>query len=98
MVRVFVGPIFSREVLTAPRQGRHFLTRAGYVAALFVLLYTLGQVTFGWQQVKHLGELARFGSVLFQVFSLIQLALVLFFALLFAAGNIAQEKDRKTLV
>ena len=95
---MFVGPIFSREVLTAPRQGRHFLTRAGYVAALFVLLYTLGQVTFGWQQVKHLGELARFGSVLFQVFSLIQLALVLFFALLFAAGNIAQEKDRKTLV
>jgi ABC-type transport system involved in multi-copper enzyme maturation permease subunit len=93
-----VGPLFSREALTAPRQARHFLLRSGYVAAWFVMLYTLGQVTFGWQQERHLGELARFGSLVFQVFSLIQMTLVLFFALLFAAGNISQEKDRKTLV
>lgn len=93
-----VGPIFSREALTAPRQVQHFAVRAGYVAALFVLMYTLGQVTFGWQQERQLGDLARFGAICFQVFSLLQLTLVVFFSLLFAAGNIAQEKDRKTLI
>jgi ABC-type Na+ efflux pump permease subunit len=95
---VFVGPIFSREALTAPRQLKHFMVRAGYIGALFVLMYTLGQVTFGWQQERQLGDLARFGAICFQVFSLLQLTLMVFFSLLFAAGNIAQEKDRKTLI
>ncbi len=95
---MFVGPIFSREALTSPRQLKHYLIRSGYVAALFVLMYTAGQATFGWQQIRNIGDIARFGSLSFQVFSLVQLSLVLFFALLFAAGNVAQEKDRQTLV
>lgn len=95
---MFAGPIFSREVLTSPRQLRHYLIRSGYVAALFVLMYTASQATFGWQQVRNIGDIARFGGLIFQVFSVVQLSLVLFFALLFASGNIAQEKDRKTLI
>ncbi len=95
---MFVGPIFGRELLTSPRQFRHYLMRSGYVALLFVLMYTAGQAVFGWQQVRNIGDIARFGSLIFQVFSIVQLSLVLFFALLFAAGGIAQEKDRGTLV
>jgi ABC-type transport system involved in multi-copper enzyme maturation permease subunit len=95
---LFAGPIFVREAMTSPRQLRHFLIRSGYVAALFVLMYTAAQATFGWQQVRSLGEVARFGSLVFQLFSLVQLSLVLFFALLFAAGGVAQEKDRQTLI
>lgn len=95
---MLAGPIFSREVLTSPRQLRHYLIRSGYIAALFVLMYTAGQATFGWQQVRNIGDIARFGSLVFQVFSLVQMSLVLFFALLFAASNVAQEKDRKTLI
>lgn len=95
---MLVGPIFRREVLTAPRSGKHFLLRAGYVGALFVLLYTIGQVTFGWQAERRPGDVARFGSQVFQIFSLLQLTLALFFSLLFAAGTVAQEKDRKTLI
>ena len=95
---MLAGPIFSREVLTAPRQARHFVLRAGYVLGLFVLMYTASQATFGWQQVSSLGETARFGSLIFQLFSMVQLALVLFFAPLFAASRVAQEKDRQTLV
>lgn len=95
---MFAGPIFVREALTLPRQLRHFLIRSGYVAALFVLMYTAGQATFGWQQVRSIGDVARFGSLLFLIFSLVQLSLVLFFALLFAAGGVAQEKDRQTLI
>ncbi|RPI89664.1 MAG: ABC transporter permease [Planctomycetaceae bacterium] len=95
---MLAGPIFTREVLTSPRSTRHFVLRAGYVFALFVLMYTAGQATFGWRQATGVGELARFGSLLFQLFSLIQLALVMFFAPLFAASRVAQEKDRQTLV
>jgi len=95
---LLAGPIFSREVLTAPRQLRHFLIRSGYVAALFVLMYTAGQAVFSMQQVRNVGDIARFGSLVFQLLSLVQLSLVLFFSLLFSAGSVAQEKDRRTLL
>ncbi|HET6328032.1 MAG TPA: ABC transporter permease [Planctomycetaceae bacterium] len=95
---MFAGPIFSREALTAPRQVKHFLIRSGYVAALFVLMYTAAQAMFGWQQVRSVGDVARFGSLVFQIFCLVQLSLVLFFALLLAASGVAQEKDRQTLI
>jgi len=95
---LLAGPIFSREALTAPRQIRHFLIRTGYVALLFILMYTAGQATYGWQQIRNVGDLARFGTLIFQLFSLFQLTLVLFFSLLFAAGSVAQEKDRQTLI
>ncbi len=95
---MLAGPIFNREAITSPRQLKHYIIRSGYVAALFVLMYTTSQATFGWQSARTVGEVARFGSLLFQIFSLVQLVLVLFFALLFAAGSVSQEKDRKTLI
>jgi ABC-type transport system involved in multi-copper enzyme maturation permease subunit len=95
---LFAGPLFSREALIAPRQLKHFLLRSGYIAGLFVLMYTAGQVTFGWQTARSVGSVSRFGAFVFQVFSLVQLSLVLAFSLLAAAGSVAQEKDRRTLV
>ncbi len=72
--------------------------RSGYVAGLFVLIYTAGQVTFGWQNVQTVGATARFGAFVFQVLSLVQLSLVIAFSLLSAASSVAQEKDRRTLI
>lgn len=95
---MFAGPIFTREAVTLPRRTSHYLVRAGYVAALFVLMYTAGQSTFGWQQLRNIGDFARFGRMVFQLFSVVQLSVVTFFALTFAAGNVAQEKDRRTLL
>ncbi len=95
---MLAGPIFSREFLTTPRQFRHYLMRAGYVALLFILMYTAGQATFGWQQLRNVGDTARFGNLIFQLFAIVQISLVSFFALLFAAGNVAQEKDKETLL
>jgi len=95
---VFAGPIFSREALTSPRKMRHFLIRVGYVAAFMVLMYTASQATFGWQQAIGVGDYARFGALLFKIFSVVQLSLLMFFALLFSASSVAQEKDRGTLV
>ena len=98
VIPVLAGPLFSREALTVPRQLTHFLIRSGYIAALFVLMYTAAQTTFGWQQVRNLGDIARFGQLVFQVIAVVQLALMIFFAVLFAAGNVAQEKDRRTML
>lgn len=95
---MLAGPLFSREALTVPRQLKHFLVRSGYVAALFVLMYTAAQTTFGWQQIRNLGDIARFGELVFQVFAMVQLTLMIFFSVLFAAGNVSQEKDRRTML
>ena len=95
---MLAGPLFSREALTVPRQLKHFMVRSGYVGALFVLMYTAAQTTFGWQQVRNLGDIARFGELVFQVFAFVQLTLMIFFSVLFAAGNVSQEKDRRTML
>ncbi|MBM4077713.1 MAG: ABC transporter permease, partial [Planctomycetes bacterium] len=95
---MLAGPLFSREALTVPRQLKHFLIRSGYVGALFILMYTAAQTTFGWQQVRNLGDIARFGELVFQVFAFVQLTLMIFFSVLFAAGNVSQEKDRRTML
>ncbi|MEI8381923.1 MAG: ABC transporter permease [Planctomycetota bacterium] len=95
---MLAGPLFSRETLTAPRQFKHFLIRSGYIGAMFVLMYTAAQTTFGWQQIRNLGDVARFGQLVFQIFALVQLTLMIFFSVLFAAGNVAQEKDRRTIL
>lgn len=95
---MFAGPIFAREALTAPRRLRHYLLRSGYVAFLLVLMYTIRQATIGFQDTKFSGDIASFGSLVFGVFALLQLTLGMFFATLFTAANIAQEKDRRTLI
>lgn len=95
---MLAGPIFAREALTAPRRLRHYLLRSGYVACLVVLMYTIRQATIGFQDTKFSGDIASFGSLVFGVFALLQLTLGMFFATLFTAANIAQEKDRRTLI
>jgi len=95
---VLVGPIFTRELLTAPRRPRHFLSRAAYIAILLVILWTAWQAVVGWQKVRHVGPVAHFGAIVFQVLIYVQLSLVIFFAPLYAASAICHEKDRKTFI
>ena len=95
---LLTGPIFTREARTAPRSARHFVLRAGYVLALFVLLYTAEKALVGLTGDLSAAGRARFGALAFQLLAAVQLTLCLFFALLFAAGNVAQEKDRRTLI
>lgn len=95
---MLAGPLFRREVLIAPRPLKHYLMRAGYVFVLFVLMYTAGQATFGWQALRDVGDSARFGRFLFDLFAVVQLTLVIAASLLFASGSVATEKDRRTLV
>jgi ABC-type transport system involved in multi-copper enzyme maturation permease subunit len=94
-----LGPIFAREWLTVPRRDRHYAVRAAYLGLLWILGITLWQLSAGWEYTPTLGDVARFGLLLFQVLTLyVQLPLLLFFAALSAASTVAREKDRRTFV
>jgi ABC-type transport system involved in multi-copper enzyme maturation permease subunit len=93
---VFAGPIIAREVMTTPRPLRYYLWRASFSCVLFILLWTGWQSIIGWQDVREVGVLARFGGILYIMFALLQLTLMLFFAPLFTAAAVAYEKDRRT--
>jgi ABC-type transport system involved in multi-copper enzyme maturation permease subunit len=93
-----LGPIFNRELLTVPRRDRHYIARAAFLGALWVIALTAWLRTLGPSRSATLGETARFGPLLFQVLTLVELALFLFFAALSAASAISQEKDRRTFI
>ena len=95
---MFGGPIITREFLTAPRPLRFYVLRAAFATAMFILMWTAWQLLIGWREVQEFGTLARFGSVLYLLFSLLQLTLLLFFAPLSAATAVSHEKDRRTFM
>ncbi len=95
---MFVGPVFAREVAVTPRRPRLYIYRAVYVAALFVLICTAWLIMAGTQVIRNVGDMARFGALLFQVLAPLQVALVVFFAAFSSAAAVSQEKDRRTLI
>jgi ABC-type transport system involved in multi-copper enzyme maturation permease subunit len=95
---LFIGPVFTREVITASRRPRLYVSRAAYVAGLLVLMCTAWLLLTGTQIVRNVSDMARFGALLFQILAPLQLALATFFSAVLAASGVAQEKDRRTLV
>ncbi len=93
---MFAGPIIAREVLTTPRPLRYYLWRASFASFLFILLWTAWQTLIGWQDIREVGVLARFGGIVYWLFAMLQLTLMLFFAPLFTAAAVSYEKDRRT--
>lgn len=95
---MLIGPIFGREVTIAPRRRLLYVARAAYVGVLLVLMSTAWLVLTGTQLVRDVGDLARFGSLLFQILAPLQLAVVTFCSALLAASAVSLEKDRRTLI
>ena len=95
---MFIGPVFTREVVTAPRRLRLYVSRAAYVSALLVLMCTAWLLLTGTQIVRNVSDMARFGAMVFQILAPLQLALAIFFSALLAASGVTQEKDRRTLI
>lgn len=95
---MFAGPIIVREVVTSPRSPRYYFSRAIFSCFLFVVMWTAWQAIIGWREVREFGLLARFGGVIYNMFAMLQLTLILFFAPLFTAASIAHEKDRRTFI
>ncbi|MDX2039212.1 MAG: hypothetical protein SFX72_21375 [Isosphaeraceae bacterium] len=95
---MFAGPIIAREVLTAPRPARFYLSRAAYAGLFFILMWTAWQSLIGWRDVRDIGVIAVYGASLFRLLVILQLVMMLFFAPLAAATSIAHEKDRRTFL
>jgi len=95
---LFIGPIFSREAVVTPRRSRHFIVRTIYGTSLLILLCTAWLLITNTQDIRNAGDMARFGSIMFQILAPIQLALLMFLAAIQAASNIAIEKDKETLI
>lgn len=95
---LLAGPILAREAYTVPRRPRHYVQRSIYAGGIFLLVCTAWLVLAGTQHISTVGDMARFGSTLFQILAPLQLALMAFLAALKAASSVAQEKDRGTLI
>jgi ABC-type transport system involved in multi-copper enzyme maturation permease subunit len=95
---LLIGPVFTREAVVSPRRVRHYIMRSVYGLALLLLICTAWMILNGTQVIQNVGDMARFGSILFQILAPLQLALILFLAAMSAASNIAIEKDRQTLI
>jgi ABC-type transport system involved in multi-copper enzyme maturation permease subunit len=93
-----IGPVFSRELVTTPRRPRHYIYRVVFVTTLLMLMCTGWLVMAGTQIIRNVGDMARFGSTLFQVLAPLQLSLLTFLGALGSASAVAQEKDRRTLI
>ena len=95
---MIIGPVFTREAAVVPRRPRHFVSRGIYALCLLLLTFTAWLVMTGTQRILNIGDMARFGSALFQILAPLQLALMLFLAAIQSASNVAIEKDRETLI
>ena len=95
---MFIGPVFTREVTIAPRRPQTFIIRSVYGVLLLLLVSTAWLVITGTQLIQDTGDFARFATTLFLLVAPLQLVLTLFFSAMLAAGSVAQEKDRKTLI
>ena len=95
---MFVGPVFTREAVVAPRRTRHYIMRTVYGVGLLLLICTAWMILNGTQVVRNVGDMARFGTILFQILAPLQLAIMLFLSAIQAASNIAVEKDKQTLI
>ena len=95
---MFLGPVFQREAVLAPRRPKLYLARSVYVIVLLILMCTAWLVVAGTQIIRNVGDMARFGAVLFQILAPLQLAVAVFGSAMVAASAVAQEKDRRTLI
>jgi ABC-type Na+ efflux pump permease subunit len=95
---VIVGPVFYRELATAPRRPKLFIYRAAYAAGFLILMSTAWAVLTGAQIIGSVGDMARFGLILFDLLAPLQLAIVMFYAAISCSAAVAQEKDRRTLL
>ena len=95
---MFAGPVFTREAVVAPRHRRFYVSRTVYAISLLLLMCTAWMVLAGTQSIRNIGDMARFGAILFQILAPLQLVLLTFMATIQAASCITVEKDKQTLI
>lgn len=88
------NPILVRVVSAGGRRLRHLWIRIGYLSILAAIVI-IG-VLVKQSGVTSLADLAKNATQVFQVVSVVQLAMVCILAPIFTAGAITQEKDSQT--
>ncbi len=83
------GPILAREWFVTPRKLRFYLQRVTFVVVLFSLICTAWALIAGIQQVRNLGDLARFGALVFQFVLPLELIVTIFLGAVAAASTVS---------
>ena len=88
------NPIVVRVVETSSKRLQHLWMRVGYLLILFFVMLVAQLADSG--RGDSLAELAKSSSRVFEMISILQLAMMCLLAPVFAAGAISQEKDAET--
>ncbi len=91
------GPLFYRELIVSPQRTKIYIARTVYAGLFLAILATAWLLITGAQQIRDIGDVARFGIRLFSLLSPLLLTISMFQSALFCASAVSQEKDRKTL-
>jgi len=93
-----LGPIFDREWRTLPRNARPQWLRGAWIGLFTVIALTCWLSTTEWSRPGTYLDISRLAPLVFQVFTTVQLVILVFFAALAAASAVALEKDRRTFL
>jgi ABC-type transport system involved in multi-copper enzyme maturation permease subunit len=93
-----LGPIFDREWNTLPRNARPQWLRGAWIGLFTVIALTCWLSTTEWNRPSSYLDISRLSPLIFQVFTTVQLVILVFFAALAAASAVALEKDRRTFL
>ena len=101
-----VGPLFAWELVRLARRGQDMRARSILVGVLLLTLFafvalwfptaSLGDLFLGSQQTIKIEQTARFAEQFSLTLLLAQLGVMVLLAPAYAAGSIAEEKERKT--
>ncbi len=94
---MFLGAVYEREVLVAPRTRALYAARGVYAGTLLGIVATCWLVVTGTQTIATVGDTARFGGTLMRILGPLQLVLAMFTAVLTSVVAVGVEKDRRTL-
>lgn len=97
---MLLGPVFWMEMKTSARRARHYVTRALFVCAVFLVVW-LTRLSYQPRAViigaapSQIQELADLAEAIFAAYSITQFLLVLLLTPLYSAGAVAGDRERR---